>query len=97
MIEEARSKQATAVTELEWLGIKLPVNNEKTRMCILKGSNRTFVSLLLSMVLFQENSMQITKQVNSWMSNLENESSEPAISHSGCILQSKPFIEFLNE
>lgn len=38
VIEEARSKQATAVSELEWLGFKLPVNNEKTRMCILKGS-----------------------------------------------------------
>jgi hypothetical protein len=36
VIEEARSKQAVSVTELEWLGRKLPVNNEKTRMCILK-------------------------------------------------------------
>nr|XP_024397376.1 signal recognition particle subunit SRP68-like isoform X2 [Physcomitrium patens] len=37
VIEEARSKQAVTITQLEWLEYKLPVNNEKTRLCIVKG------------------------------------------------------------
>jgi signal recognition particle subunit SRP68 len=36
-MEEARLRQAVSMTELEWLGHKLLVRNEKTRMCILKG------------------------------------------------------------
>lgn len=38
VIEEARSKQAVTITQLEWLEYKLPVNNEKTRLCIVKGT-----------------------------------------------------------
>jgi signal recognition particle subunit SRP68 len=37
VMEEARSQQAVTVTELDWLGSKMPVNNANTRMCILKG------------------------------------------------------------
>ncbi|CAM6030711.1 unnamed protein product [Sphagnum balticum] len=37
VMEEARLRQAVSMTELEWLGHKLLVRNEKTRMCILKG------------------------------------------------------------
>ncbi|CAM6094524.1 unnamed protein product [Calypogeia fissa] len=37
VMAEAIIQQAVSMTELEWLGRKWPINNEKTRVCILKG------------------------------------------------------------
>jgi hypothetical protein len=37
VMEEARAKQAASMTELPWQGRRLPVRNEKTRVCILRG------------------------------------------------------------
>ncbi|KAJ7549593.1 hypothetical protein O6H91_07G059500 [Diphasiastrum complanatum] len=37
VMAEARLQQAVSLTELEWLGHKFPVKNEKTRVCILKA------------------------------------------------------------
>ncbi|GAQ90361.1 signal recognition particle subunit SRP68 [Klebsormidium nitens] len=36
VMEEARAKQAASMTELPWQGRRLPVRNEKTRVCILR-------------------------------------------------------------
>lgn len=37
VMTEARAQQAASMTELEWLGRKLPVHNSKTRLCIVKA------------------------------------------------------------
>ncbi|KAJ7549597.1 hypothetical protein O6H91_07G059500 [Diphasiastrum complanatum] len=42
VMAEARLQQAVSLTELEWLGHKFPVKNEKTRVCILKDKKFTF-------------------------------------------------------
>ncbi|CAI9270623.1 unnamed protein product [Lactuca saligna] len=56
-MDEARSEQATSMTEFHWLGHKFPISNAKTRVSILKGvvlgqltveRNQLFVSIAKS-------------------------------------------------
>lgn len=51
VMEEARAKQATAMSELEWLGRKLPVLNAATRVKILKGT-AVICHLLMCMMMW---------------------------------------------
>lgn len=45
VMEEARAKQAASMTELPWQGRRLPVRNEKTRVCILRGESSLAATL----------------------------------------------------